>query len=299
MKKILFYLFFYLGGMIIVSGCVAPDQYRLLENRITAIEMETYNQASDPKAGSPSPEELENLKLKFHETTQIARENNAEIKYEIQQIKEKFQHMEGLIEEINHEFGTKGQTRQQDLEKRLERMDNAISRNYEKIIVLEKHMGFEPSDAGDREEASPEKSEKFEPPVKPEPEKNLTTGSEQELYDRAKKLFDAGDQENARTQFENFIQKYPKSQNADNARFWIADSYYAEKWYEKAILEYQKVLETYPDSNKAAAARLKQGYSFDALGEKANAKLILKELIKRHPDSNEAKYAQEKLKSLN
>jgi len=300
MKKILFYLFFYIGGMILVSGCVAPDQYRLLENRITAIEMETYNQASDPKAGSPSPEELESLKLKFHETTQTAMENNAEIRYEIQQIKEKFQHMEGLIEEINHEFGTKGQTRQQDLEQRLERLDNAISRNYEKIIILEKHMGIEPTSvADDSEETSPETTGKLELPVKPEPEKTLATGSEQELYDQAKKLFDAGDRENARAKFETFIQKYPKSQNADNARFWIADSYYAEKWYEKAILEYQKVLETYPDSNKAAAARLKQGYSFAALGEKANAKLILKELIKRHPDSDEAKYAQEKLKSLN
>jgi len=74
--------------------------------------------------------------------------------------------------------------------------------------------------------SSPETTGKLEPPVKPEPEKTLATGSEQELYDQAKKLFDAGDRENARAKFETFIQKYPKSQNADNARFWIADTYY-------------------------------------------------------------------------
>ena len=149
-------------------------------------------------------------------------------------------------------------------------------------------MGFEPSatDGIDGVEKKVASSEN--------PEKN----AEQELYEFAKKLFDDGDMENARIQFGNFINKYPKSDNTDNARFWIADSYYAEKWFEKAILEYQKVLEDYPGSNKLAAARLKQGYAFSELGEKANARLILRELLKKHPDSNEAKYAQKKLESL-
>jgi len=161
-------------------------------------------------------------------------------------------------------------------------------RNYERLITLEKYMGFEPG------EAKPVDAN-TQPLATSTPE----AASEQESYALAKKMFDEGDKENARIQFENFINKYPDSKNADNARFWIADSYYAEKWYEKAILEYQKVLEEYPNSNKTAAARLKQGYSFAELGETANARLILKELIKRHPDSNEAKYARKKLKSLN
>jgi tol-pal system protein YbgF len=153
------------------------------------------------------------------------------------------------------------------------------------VIQLEKYMGFEPSLPGEMEK----KAISDEAPGK---------NSEQKLYAFAKKLFDDGDKENARIQFENFINKYPKSDNADNARFWIADSYYFEKWFEKAILEYQKVLELYPTSNKLAAARLKQGYAFAELGEKANARLILKELLKKHPNSNEAKFAQKKLKNL-
>jgi tol-pal system protein YbgF len=171
------------------------------------------------------------------------------------------------------------------LEKQLEQLDHAISKNYEKVIRLEKYMGFEPTIAKDSSE-------------KQETQENSGKQSEQELYEFAKKLFDDGEKENARIQFENFINRYPDSDNADNARFWIADSYYSEKWFEKAILEYQEVLEKYPDSNKIAAARLKQGYAFAELGEKANARLILKELLKKHPDSNEAKYAQKKLKTL-
>jgi tol-pal system protein YbgF len=289
MKNFLFFVC--AGGIILIAGCVTPEQYQLLENRITTMETENIQQVSAQKErsdkNSQMQEDLEAFQRKLEDTARATRENYAEIKYEIQQIQEKFLQMEGLIEEINYNVGTNSQTRQDELEKRLDRLDNAISRNYEKVINLEKYMGFEPTDARPVETSGET--------IIPDPEKS----SEQELYDLAKKLFDDGDKESARIQFENFINKYPDSKNADNARFWIADSYYAEKWYEKAILEYQKVLETYPDSNKTAAARLKQGYSFAELGEKANARLILKELIKRHPDSDEAKYARKKLKTLN
>lgn len=279
MKKFIFFVC--VGGAFLFSGCVAPDQYQSLEKRVAAIEMEGQSGNTQNVA-----QLQETFQSRLDESAKLNRENYAEINDEIQQIKAQFQQVEGLIEEINHNFGSSNQTRQEELEKRLDRLDNAISRNYEKVINLEKYMGFEPTIANKSVE------ETGQPSVKP-------VSSEQEAYDLAKKLFDEGDQENARIQFENFINKYPKSKKADNARFWIADSYYAEKWYEKAILGYQKVLENYPDSNKTAAARLKQGYSFAELGETANARLILKELIKRYPDSNEAKYARKKLKSLN
>jgi tol-pal system protein YbgF len=277
--------------MVLVSGCVTPGQYQLLENRIAAVEMDNNRQMSAQQARthekSQGQKDLESFELKLDTSTKVSREHYAEIKDEMRQIKAKFQQMEGLIEEINHNFGTNRQVFEKELEKRLERLDNVISRNYERIINLEKYMGFEPG------EAKPADANK-----EPLATSTKEAASEQESYVLAKKMFDEGNKENARIQFENFINKYPDSKKADNARFWIADSYYAEKWYEKAILEYQRVLENYPDSNKTAAARLKQGYSFAELGETANARLILKELIKRHPDSNEAKYAQKKMKSL-
>lgn len=276
-------------AMIFVAGCVTPDQYQLLENRIAAVEMDTNRQMSAQQAKThEKSQSLENLELRLDASAKVSREQYAEIKDEIEQIKGQFRQIEGLIEEINHNFGTNRQVFEERLEKRLERLDNAISRNYERVVNLERYMGFEPG------EVKPVDADD-----KPLSASTPEAGSEEEAYLLAKKTFDEGDKENARIQFENFINKYPDSKNADNARFWIADSYYAEKWYEKAILEYQRVLENYPDSNKTAAARLKQGYSFAELGETANARLILKELIKRHPDSNEAKYAQKKLKSLN
>ena len=39
------------------------------------------------------------------------------------------------------------------------------------------------------------------------------------------------------------LKRFPQSDQADNAQFWIGETYYRENWYEKAILEYQKVIE--------------------------------------------------------
>jgi tol-pal system protein YbgF len=114
----------------------------------------------------------------------------------------------------------------------------------------------------------------------------------------AKQAFDQGDADTAKKKFKELIERYPKSERADNAQFWIGEIYYREKWYEKAILEYQKVIENYPKGNKVPASLLKQGLAFKNLGDKANARLILEELIRKYPKTSEAKIARDKLKNL-
>jgi tol-pal system protein YbgF len=294
----IYHFFCIIIGFLFFYGCVEPQKFVALENRVAAMEMERKKQLN---AQSEKDKELETIQEKVKEG--IRPEDYADMKYDIKVLKENNQRLENALEEINHNLGNYSKKDREELEKRLERLDNAIYQNYEKLVELEKYLGLEPSRAVETapgEKASVDRTgdehkAENKPPASVEPKNG---NEEQELYAAAKKMFDEGDKANARNQFEEFIKKYPKSDNADNARFWIAESYYSEKWFEKAILEYQKVLENYPKSNKAAASRLKQGYSFAELGEKANARLILNELLKKHPDSNEAKFAKEKLKSL-
>ena len=122
---------------------------------------------------------------------------------------------------------------------------------------------------------------------------------EDEIYRMAKQAFDQGDSDAARMKFKELIERFPKSERADNAQFWIGEIYYREKWYEKSILEYQKVIENYPKGNKVPASLLKQGLAFLNLGDKANSRLIFQELIRKYPKSNEAKIATDKLKGVN
>ncbi|WP_457553567.1 tol-pal system protein YbgF [Desulfobacula sp.] len=274
---------------VFLSGCIEPRDFAALETKVAALEIENARQLSGQKAQVQQNQlelkkKIKVLENRLNKSASISQEEYAKLKYTITTLKEGHQRLKGLIEEMNHKFGAYTQMGGGTMAEKMERLDQAISRNYEKVINLEKYMGFEPSAAGETEKKGPSEG--------------LEKSPEKQLYAEAKKLFDDGDRENARIRFENFITRYPDSDNADNARFWIADSYYVQKWFEKAILEYQKVLEEYPHSNKLAAARLKQGYAFAQLGEKANARLILKELIKKHPGTNEAGYAQKKLKTL-
>jgi len=284
-----------------LTGCVSPDQYQTLENRVNALEIENTRlkrlQAQFQNQAQDLSSTMETLEKKVQATEQMSRENIADINQELQQVHKKYGQLQGLMEETAYQMGGTDLNFQAGPAEILERMDRAVSRNHSRITRLETYMGFEPTvpgtgeDPGVPDDAAPESGDAAQtaPPV---------PVTDRFAYEQAKQTFDAGDMEDARIQFENFINTFPDSSYAGNARFWIADSYYVEKWYEKAILEYQKVLEQYPDSNKIPAARLKQGYAFAELGEKANARLILKELISRYPDTREAEFAEKKLKTL-
>ncbi len=272
--------------MVLLSffGCIESQNYTVLESRVAAIEKENTRQNTLEKQ-SLVQNDLKTIKNRLKDGQIISKDEYAQLKYDIQVLKQELQILQGAVQEVNYRFDEFSQKEMQEMEIQLGRLDNAISKNYEKVINIEKHMGFEPT-AGTIAD---------EPAGPPQADSKDT---EQNAYTAAKAAFDNGDMENARIQFENFITKYPDSKNADNARYWIADSYYVEKRFAEAILEYQKMLEKYKDSNKLAAARLKQGYAFAELGEDANARLILKELLKKFPGSQEAEYAAQKLKSL-
>jgi tol-pal system protein YbgF len=119
--------------------------------------------------------------------------------------------------------------------------------------------------------------------------------TDKQLYTSARQAYDNGELDKARQIFQSLIQKYPQSETVDNAQFWIGESYYREKWYERAILEYQTVIEKYPKGNKVPAAMLKQGLALLNIGEKSSARLILQELIKKYPNASEADIAKKKL----
>jgi tol-pal system protein YbgF len=117
-------------------------------------------------------------------------------------------------------------------------------------------------------------------------------------YQKAYGTFKNGDYPGALRLFEAFLRTYPTSEYADNARYWIGESYYQQGDYERAILEYEKVLQQYPKGDKVPHALLKQGFSFLNLGDRVDAKLLLQKVIQEYPQSPQAEIAAKKLKVL-
>jgi len=118
------------------------------------------------------------------------------------------------------------------------------------------------------------------------------------LYRDAYETLQKGDMEGARRKFEAFLKQYPNTELSDNAQFWIGETYYQKKDYEKAILEYEKVIVTYPEGEKVSSALLKQALAFLELGDKTNARNLLKRVIDRYPQSDQAEMAKKRLEAL-
>lgn len=116
-------------------------------------------------------------------------------------------------------------------------------------------------------------------------------------FEGAWRSFERKDYQAAVGRFREFVKKHGKSKLAGAAQFWLGESHFAIKEYEKAIVAYDEV-KRYPQTDKVPAALLRQGLSFAELGEKLNARLVLQELIEKFPQSAEAPKAKQRLKAL-
>ena len=117
-------------------------------------------------------------------------------------------------------------------------------------------------------------------------------------YDQGRQLLEAKKPGQARQSFTDFIRNSPKHKLADNAQYWIGETYYAERKFDKAILAFQTVLDRYPKSDKRSDALLKQGFSFAELGLYDDAEAFLKKVVSSYPKSANARRAEQKIRDV-
>ncbi|SMC18103.1 tol-pal system protein YbgF [Desulfacinum hydrothermale DSM 13146] len=121
---------------------------------------------------------------------------------------------------------------------------------------------------------------------------------EKALYSRSLESFQKGDYENALKGFRQFVDRYPQSDLADNALFWIGECHFMKGRYQEAIAAYQDVLDRYPKGNKVAYALLKQGAAFEKLGDKTAARILYERVIQQHPQTPQAEIAKKWLERV-
>ena len=276
-----------LAGLTMLGGCASQRDVSAVDNRLTEMELRAAEERKSRDRISSQVDEFAKMRQSMDEEF---RRQSASLHALIEELREEIRLLNGKIEEVEY-----SQNRQQKATESIKTQSEAVSKrlteatgkNNDRIARIERYLNFESS--GQPGKAVPAPAPAATAQAQKEP-------TEDALYKSAKQAFDQGDSATAKKYFQEVIQRFPKSENADNAQFWIGEIYYRDKWYEKAILEYQKVIEKYPDGNKVPAALLKQGLAFDNIGDKPNSRHILEDLIKKYPKSNEAKIAREKLK---
>ena len=263
------------------AGCAVQDDMILLEERL--IVLERKNESLQKQLQS----KLSQYGKTNEQSEKSLRTNYASINVGMDNLQQEVRALSGRIEEIDYQINRQHQE-SDPITKKVDELSISMAKMEQRVMQLEQYLSLD----GNRKSV----------PVKPDSGSAKGGGkaasSDLQMYQDAKAAYDNGELDKARQGFALLIKTFPKSEHVDNAQFWIGESYYREKWYEKAILEYQTVLEKYPKGNKVPAAMLKQGMSFLKIGDKSNARLILKELQKNYPKSNEARIASQKLKEF-
>ena len=113
---------------------------------------------------------------------------------------------------------------------------------------------------------------------------------------RTRELADKADTSNmAAQELRTFVQRFPTHDLADNAQYWLGESYYARAAYRDAIPEFRAVVRRWPSGNKVPDALLKLGFCHLALGERAEGQATLDEVAQHYPRTEAAQLATRRL----
>ncbi len=107
-------------------------------------------------------------------------------------------------------------------------------------------------------------------------------------YGEAAKHIRNGEYDAAVQSFRDFIYANPQSPYADDAQYWIGESYLRKGAYSKAIIEFNQVVVKYRSGDRSAKSLLKQAEIFSLLGDEVDARLSLQKVVSHYPGTAEA-----------
>jgi tol-pal system protein YbgF len=127
---------------------------------------------------------------------------------------------------------------------------------------------------------------------------NGPSSTEQAMYNQAFDALKAGSYSVAVAGFKDFLGTYPDSSLAENAQYWLGESYYVSHDYDAAAGSFRTVLKKWPDSRKAPDALLKLGYAQYAQKQYPAARATLTDVTKKYPGTDSARLAADRLKRI-
>jgi tol-pal system protein YbgF len=126
----------------------------------------------------------------------------------------------------------------------------------------------------------------------------IPEGSARDNYQVALELLREERYDMAASSFNQFLVAFPESELADNAQYWLAESYYAADKFEQALNDFETVIEAYPESRKVPDALLKMGYCNYSLKRWDAARMSLTRVQSEYPETTAARLAEQYLKRM-
>ena len=232
--------------------------------------------AMTPPEEDPTLLRLQSLERRLEAIERIlANGSLVELTLQVDELQRRSAELQGRVDQLEYERDGSGERQRAlyaDLDDRLQSLENRLGQ-----VV-----------AGAAAAASADSGEELPVPG----------GTDQQNYQAAFELLKERRYEQAAAAFARFLSTYPDSQLADNAQYWLAESYYVMDEFERARDEFQTVMDRYPRSRKVPDALLKVGYCLYELEDWPAARVALSEVQADHPDTTAARLADQRLKRM-
>jgi tol-pal system protein YbgF len=120
------------------------------------------------------------------------------------------------------------------------------------------------------------------------------------LYDTAYADYTAGQWSLAVQGFETYLKTYPKSELADDALYYVGESYSGDSKFREAVTAYERMIRDYPQSDMLPEAWYKVGSTYERLAQPDKARAAYEFAVKTFPESNDAvRLSKQRLDGLN
>jgi len=138
------------------------------------------------------------------------------------------------------------------------------------------------------------------PASSPAPQRTpaVRTADVTEVYRRALTVYAQNKLADARGLFQQVFDGDPTGPLADNALFWIGETYFAAGDYPTAMRFYERVTKEFATENKAPDAMFKLGVAFERTGDLGMARKTFEECISKYPYSTPASSAKQELQRI-
>lgn len=107
-----------------------------------------------------------------------------------------------------------------------------------------------------------------------------------EIYQAGLEALKAGNYAASEKSFTKFLNKFSDDKLAGNAQYWLGETFYARKEYDKAAVAFAKGYQQYHSNQKAADSLLKLGLSMQNLKKNKEACVAFTSLSKEFPKAD-------------
>jgi tol-pal system protein YbgF len=253
-----------LGSLVLpllLGACVSSSDIDELHTQLSDIQ----RQVLVLQKQTSSKQEVGDLQQQISAHTESLLKSEADVQVAVQNLSMQIDQLEANLEDTNY---------------RLSQLSQQIAATNQELKSVRTTLG-----------ATGGPAETSQPPMTP-------PSDPQSLYQTAYNDYLRGNYDLAVLGFRQYLETFPDTELADNAAYWIGESFFSQAKYQQAIREFDSILRRYPRSDKLASALLKKGYAYLELGESEQGILQLQHVIREYPRTDEANLARQRLAAL-